>query len=146
MKPRTFSDAPPAGPNVAPGLHVLFVDEEAYVLREFVRAVRQSCEAVAVSDAGTALRVLEAVGPFDAIVANFVVPNDWALPLLAAVRTAFPGVLRVLLSGDPRDHGVVRATRQQDVDLVFATPCSPTELLYSMQLACALERVLREAA
>jgi DNA-binding NarL/FixJ family response regulator len=130
----------------SPGLHLLFVDEEPLVLQTFTRAVRRSCDAVAVSDARTAIRALGAVGPFDAVIANFVLPNGWALALLAAAHRRCPGTLRVLLATEPADPVITAALARRDVNLVLVTPCAPSELLRAIRAARSGDESLHDRA
>ncbi len=86
-------------------LRVIIVDDDAAVLRSFKRALklrRPTWEVTTLSSSADALEHL-AHEPCDVFVTDYEMPNVDGVQLLTKVRSQFPRVRRVVLSGRPRE-------------------------------------------
>jgi response regulator RpfG family c-di-GMP phosphodiesterase len=106
---------------------VLFVDDEPRMLVLLERQLRASFPEADVRTAGradAALLLLEAEGPFAAIVTDYHMPGRDGVQLLAEVRLRFPDTVRLLLTGDADQRVAVDAVNEGSVFRFLAKPCS----------------------
>jgi DNA-binding NtrC family response regulator len=115
---------------------VLFVDDDSDVLRgmrRVMRLLREEWEAEFVPDGSEALETL-AKTPFDVIVSDMRMPGMDGADLLTEVRNRYPGVARVVLSGNCDQE---MARRGQALAHQFLTkPCDVTVLKDALAKAC----------
>ena len=108
---------------------ILFVDDEPVVLRALSRALRTkrtSWQATFVGSAAEALDVL-AQQPFDVIVSDIAMPDMDGVTLLRAVRSQYPHIARLALSGEARTEDRMRAV--VTIHQWLAKPCPLAQLL-----------------
>lgn len=96
-------DGAPAGatPNGAPGLRILFVDDESMILQALQRALgrmRPTWEVHVARGGPEALSLLEQT-PVDVVVADLNMPGMDGPALLEEVRRAHPSTFRYVVSG-----------------------------------------------
>ncbi|MCX5748353.1 MAG: HDOD domain-containing protein [Proteobacteria bacterium] len=112
---------------------VLFVDDDPVVLRSLARVVRtrgQAWEARYVESGGAAMALLEAE-PFDIIVSDLSMPEMDGLTLLGSVRSRFPHITRLALSGQFSHAEGMRAMCV--VHQWMAKPCDFRDLCASIE-------------
>lgn len=126
--------------------HILFVDDEPRVLeglRRMLHTLRHEWQMAFASSGAQALEIL-ALMPFDVLVTDMRMPGMDGAQLLEAVRTRFPSVLRIILSGQcSRDtllRGVSLAHRH------LTKPCDPDILKDTVTRACALQQLLNSSS
>lgn len=107
-------------------MRVLFVDDEPMVLRALGNVFRKDkarWETLTASGGEAALAIL-ATMPVDVIVTDMRMPGMDGATLLQRVEELYPGIKRVILSGDADPSASCRRAAHQ----VLEKPC-PTELL-----------------
>jgi HD-like signal output (HDOD) protein len=91
---------------------VLFVDDESEVLdglRRSTHHLRDQWEMAFAESGALALSLLE-TGPFDVIVSDLRMPQMDGAELLERVRTLYPGIIRIALSGCLEREAALRAS------------------------------------
>jgi len=108
-------------------VRVLVVDDEPLVARGLSRLLRPDVEVTHAIDAAEALQLLE-TRQFDAVLADFTMPNRDGLSLLEEVSQRWPRLKRVLHSGAHRAE-VQRAVARGDVHELLEKPAARDVLL-----------------
>ena len=125
---------------------VLFVDDEPAVLEALQRSLFRhgnQWEMSFVTSALEALAVLDA-GPVDVIVSDLRMPQMDGVQLLEIVRTKYPGIVRIALSGCAERETALRASGV--VHQYLAKPCDQDELVESIDRFCASDAILPNEA
>ena len=120
------SSAGPSGPPARP--LVLFVDDDANILRAFRRVLRPMAEVweMRFVEGGHAALMALAAEPVGAVVTDLHMPGVDGVAVLRAARDASPLAYRLLLTGDV--HEGAGAQAEGLAHGVLAKPCDP-ELL-----------------
>jgi CheY-like chemotaxis protein len=108
---------------------ILFVDDEAALLKAFAnlfRKKRHVWDVVFVTSGAEALSAM-ATAQFDVIVTDMRMPGMSGSELLTRVRSEYPGVGRIILSGYAESEALSAA--RSLAHLVFAKPCNIDELI-----------------
>lgn len=114
--------------------HVLVVDDDPVLLQAFQRALRFSCEVVAVHSVEAALTTLAAARhPFAAVVTDYAMRGLPGTELLTRARAIAPCALRILLTGDAGHAAVVDAVARTDAHHVLEKPFPPSALISLLQ-------------
>jgi putative nucleotidyltransferase with HDIG domain len=124
-------------------MNVLFVDDEAQVLRGIERALEGAnvdWNSHFVENANGALAYLSQ-NSVDAIVTDMRMPGTDGGQLLEIVAAKFPAVVRVVLSGQATRDAVYRAINPMHQYL--AKPCNIHELIATLHKSLALREVLQ---
>jgi DNA-binding NarL/FixJ family response regulator len=113
----------------AMSISILFVDDDANLLQGIARVLKTEKPDVIFSlctGADEAMAMLEGK-TFDAIVADYRMPGRDGLDLLAAAKEKYPGMKRVLLTGQSETEVYEKASRI--ADLYMSKPCDTMELV-----------------
>ena len=133
-------------PEVAPTpLRVLLVDDEFLLVRSIVRAWPKShIELVTAESAEVAITMLRS-SPIDILVSDIDMPGMSGLELMKLARREFPGIPRVLITGNATTERALEAINEGEI-FRFLTKPFPTQQLLDVvtTLAERLERVRRD--
>lgn len=129
-----------------PPYRVLVVDDEADFLETLVRRLeRRQVEAAGVPGGREALEALEA-RPFDVVVLDVRMPGMDGLEVLKAIKTRWPLVEVILLTGHASVESGLQGMQLGAFDYVMK-PCKLTDLLPKIELAyerkCLREKTSR---
>ncbi|MEJ5366571.1 MAG: response regulator [Desulfosoma sp.] len=129
-----------------PPYRVLVVDDEADFLETLVRRLeRRQVEAVGVPGGREALEAL-AERPFDVVVLDVRMPGMDGLEVLKAIKTRWPLVEVILLTGHASVESGLQGMQLGAFDYVMK-PCKLTDLLPKIELAyerkCLREKTTR---
>jgi HD-like signal output (HDOD) protein/CheY-like chemotaxis protein len=121
---------------------LLFVDDEALVLsglRRALHGMRQEWDMQFVESAAAALQALDHQ-PFDAIISDMRMPMMDGAQLLEQVKERYPGVVRIILSGQSSREAVFRSI--SPAHQFLSKPCDPQELVTRLGQAFAMRDLL----
>jgi HD-like signal output (HDOD) protein len=121
---------------------LLFVDDEPMVLdglRRSLHSRRSEWEMTFVNSAADALQAMES-GPFDAIISDMRMPKMDGAELLELVKQRYPGIVRIVLSGQANKDAVLRSIAPAHQFL--SKPCDPEELKHRLTQAFAMHDLL----
>jgi HD-like signal output (HDOD) protein/ActR/RegA family two-component response regulator len=116
--------------------HILFVDDEPRLLeglQRMFRAQRQHWEMSFVTSGADALAML-ASRPCDVIVTDMRMPGMDGATLLEQVQERYPGVVRIVLSGEMEMEAALRAAPVAHQFL--SKPCDAEKLRETIERAC----------
>jgi HD-like signal output (HDOD) protein/CheY-like chemotaxis protein len=125
---------------------ILFVDDEKNVLdgiRRMLHLLRDTWEMEFVTSGEAALQVCSE-RPFDVIVSDLRMPGMDGAQLLGRIRSDYPGIARIILSG--YSEPALAAQAVPVAYRVLAKPCNAAELKETVQRVCTLQDVLRMPA
>jgi putative nucleotidyltransferase with HDIG domain len=126
--------------------HILFVDDEPRVLeglRRMLRPLRHEWQMAFASGGVEALEIL-AVMPCDVLVTDMRMPGMDGVQLLETVRTRFPSMLRIILTGQCNRDTLLRGVSLAHRHLT--KPCDPDTLKDTVARACALQQLLKSSS
>ena len=121
---------------------ILFVDDEQRIiqgLRRMLHKMGRDWEMKFAQNSPEALNLL-AREPFDVIVTDMRMPGMDGAGLLAEVQSAYPHMVRIILSGLSSDEMIIKATGSAHQFLM--KPCEPALLIRTINRACALRDLL----
>lgn len=121
---------------------ILFVDDEDRVLaglRRLLRPMRREWDMHFALSGAEALEYL-AANPVDVVVSDVRMPGMDGIQLLDEVRSRFPDLIRIILSGHSDQVATLRATGVAHQYL--AKPCDPVVLQTAIDRSAALRRDL----
>jgi len=121
----------------APRPRVLFVDDEPAVLDSLRRSVRREFAADVAIDADQALEFLRSGEPYCIVVSDMRMPGMNGAEFLATVRTIFPGLVRVMLTGCDDMEVAVRAVNEGCIFKFLSKPVSSEVLLACLRTCLA---------
>jgi len=117
---------------------VLFVDDEANVLRGLARALHgQPYQILTARSAEEAMWTLK-TRPIDVVVSDEQMPGMSGTEFLAWVASHFPEVIRIVLTGHATVPATIRAINEAKVYRYFTKPC------HDVELALAIRRAIEE--
>lgn len=122
--------------------NILFVDDEVQVLdglRRMLRHRRKEWRVVYVDNAQHALEALDKE-PFEIIVTDMRMPGMDGAELLEIVRTRFPSMVRIILSGHSEHDNIMKSVRPAHQFL--AKPIGQAELEKVLVSALQMHKVL----
>ena len=122
---------------------VLFVDDEPNILaglRRTLRVLRHEWQMEFADNPTTALQLLAEQGPFDVVVSDIMMQERSGILLLEQVKREYPGVARIVLSGNS-DQGTALASTQV-AHQYLAKPCDTEVLKSALQHSMALQQIL----
>jgi len=112
---------------------VLLVDDEPNVLHGLSRALReQPYQIYTTRSAGEAMDVLKA-HRVDLVVTDENMPGISGSRFLTWVADHFPGVMRIILTGQPDVPSALRAINEGEVFRYFTKPCDIVELAMAIR-------------
>jgi len=123
---------------------MLFVDDETDILEGLenrFHPLRHFWHARFASSGEEALRLL-AEEPADVIISDMRMPGMDGAELLAKVRQQWPSMIRIMLSGETGDEGLLRATAA--AHQVLAKPCDIDRLKDKVSQAIRLRNCLNQ--
>jgi len=124
---------------------VMFIDDEPLVLRSLERALRVHklpWETRFVHSADAALELL-AREPFDVVITDLRMPDVDGVELLTEVRRAYPGIARLVLSGQVGTEECLRVMRVAHQCL--AKPCNAAALRHVVQRIVSARNLVCDA-
>jgi HD-like signal output (HDOD) protein len=122
----------------------LFVDDEQRVLdgmQRMLRPQRHRWEMKFAAGGEAALAALEAQ-PFDVVVTDMRMPGTDGAQLLEIVRSKFPNIVRIVLSGYFQMSSAVRVSPVAHQFLV--KPCDAGKLCAALERACTLSEIIAD--
>lgn len=123
-------------------LSVMFVDDEPLVLRSIARLLETApLEVLTAGSGAEALRVLEQ-RPVDVLVADFDMPQMTGLELLGIVRQRYPGVVRMVLTGNATVERAMVAINEGEVARLFEKPFDG--VTFRQTLVAFADRIARQ--
>ena len=125
-------------------IRLLFVDDENNVLaalRRMLRNKRDHWDMVLVNSGQAALEALEKAR-FDVIVSDIKMPGMDGAELLSRVKDAYPGTIRIALSGQVDLNEVIRSIRA--VHQYISKPCTAEALVARIEGALLSKEVLTD--
>jgi CheY-like chemotaxis protein len=130
-------------PDTAERLRVLCVDDEPRVLEGLELRLRKQYEVEAAFDGKSALQTLKARGPFAIVISDMRMPGMDGATLLAAIRSAAPDTVRMLLTGYADVESAAAAVNNGGIFRFLTKPCHPDVLMQAMKEAEEQHRLLR---
>jgi DNA-binding NarL/FixJ family response regulator len=131
---------------------ILLVDDEPRVLESLTRNLRGHAYRVLTAGSGNEALTTLALHRVDVVVSDHQMPGMTGVELLSAIARDFPGIARLLLTGNMTLPVALSAVNQGQVHRLLLKPCPPDELIASIgdglaraQLASATERLLDAA-
>ena len=115
---------------------VLFVDDDPHILealRDLLRKQRGEWDMAFAASGAEALAAL-AVEPFDVVVTDLRMPGMDGAALLQEVKSRYPGVARIILSGHAERETVVRSIPV--AHRLLAKPCPADVLREAISRTC----------
>lgn len=123
---------------------ILLVDDDENLLSGLHRVLRRRFDLDVALGGLQALQALEQHGPYAVLVADMQMPGMNGLELLQKVHDAWPGTIRLMLTGNLDQHTAIEAINQGQVFRFLTKPCSPEDL--GQVLAAALRQHQLESA
>jgi len=114
---------------------ILFVDDEPNVLEGLRRQIRKQFEGSYISDPTTVMNVIEAEGPFAAVVSDMRMPNVDGTTLLRSVKDRHPDMVRIMLTGNADQETAVSAINEGSIFSFLNKPCDPKVLTQTLKNA-----------
>ncbi len=125
---------------------MLFVDDEPPVLQALQRSLwKQPFRVLTADGADAALEVLAGT-PVDVIVSDERMPGVSGSELLQRVQTAFPRIVRIMLTGGTGLSAAVRAINGASLYRLLSKPVSTEELARTLTQALHLQQLEEQRA
>lgn len=122
---------------------ILFVDDEAQILRSITRLFMDTEYEVLTAESGAdALDILEGE-QVDVIVSDMKMPKMTGYELLSQVKKRFPNIVRIILSGFSDERIVFDALQKNIAKLYILKPWENTVLINTIEKVFQIENVLR---
>lgn len=112
---------------------ILCVDDEPHVIEGLKRSLRRSFEVTGAIGPEEGLKILEASGPFAAIVSDLNMPGMSGVEFFEASRRIAPDAARILLTGQADLNAAMDAVNRGAVFRFLLKPCAPDVLLQALQ-------------
>jgi len=124
---------------------VLIVDDEPKICQALRRAMhREPYEVLSAADADEALKLL-AERDIDVVIADENMPGLKGSMLLARIRSQWPDIVRMMLTGDARLETVVSAVNRGEIFRFFIKPANEAEIIVSVREALKTRALKRES-
>ncbi len=122
--------------------HILFVDDEPMLLEALQRMLRDKRNEWEMSFAGSGQEALEFLSgrEFDVLVSDMRMPGMNGAELLNEVKSRFPGVIRMILSGQSDQEAVMKLVLPAHQYL--SKPCDPETIRLSIERELQLNDLL----
>ena len=126
-------------------MKILLVDDEEQVVRGVSRMIQCEKDEWEVSTALSGKSALELLSdePFDVVVSDMRMPGMDGAELLDQVEKLYPGMLRVVLSGQADRDTVLRAVKPMHQYL--SKPCDPEKLIHVIDRAEVFQQTITSA-
>ncbi|MBI3817700.1 MAG: EAL domain-containing protein [Planctomycetes bacterium] len=112
---------------------VLLVDDEPAVTQGIKDALRKEPVEIECANSGEIALAKLASGNFDVVVSDERMPGLQGSELLSLVRQQFPNVARIILSGQASLDAALRAINSAEIFRFLIKPCTPQEILNTIQ-------------
>ena len=122
----------PAAPNPKPV--VLLVDDEPEIREVLFLGMKDVFEVECARSANEA-EIMLATRAYDVIVCDHLMPDEEGLPFLARIRTQFPQVQRILLTGYINPDLVARSTAIAGLAACLMKPIHAATLIEAVRMA-----------
>lgn len=120
---------------------ILCIDDEIDILKSLERALSSSYTVIATTTANSALEILEEK-EVDLIIADHRMPEMSGAELLTIVKTKYPNIIRIMLSGYTDFDGLVAAINDAEIFRFISKPWSNEKLLNLIDSAFEQTRIL----
>jgi response regulator RpfG family c-di-GMP phosphodiesterase len=134
-----FTDLRPQ--QVAPGAPILLVDDEPAILDGLRRQLRKKFTVHTAAGGAEALELLESE-PVAVVVSDMRMPQMNGATFLSTVRTLYPDVVRILLTGQADTQSAITAVNEGQIYRFLTKPCPPEVLLEEIGSAVELNRLV----
>jgi response regulator RpfG family c-di-GMP phosphodiesterase len=134
-----FTDLRPQ--RVAPGAPILLVDDEQAILDGLSRQLRKKFTVHTATGGAEALELLESE-PVAVVVSDMRMPQMNGATFLSKVRTLYPDVVRILLTGQADTQAAITAVNEGQIYRFLTKPCPPEVLLEEIGSAVEVNRLV----
>ena len=134
------ADGVSVGPTPSP--RVLFVDDDARVLRGVERALGGHCAVTTAASGAEALALIAAGAYFAVVVSDLSMPEMNGIALLNAVRRVSPDSVRILFTGEAQLSDAVRAINEGEVFRVVLKPSPGSAVLTAVRAGIRQHRLV----
>ena len=121
---------------------ILFVDDESNVLDAFERQLKKQFSIRTAAGAAEALRILEEEGPGAVIISDMRMPGMDGIQLLARVKSLYPDMVRVMLTGNSDQETAIEAVNKGEIFRFLTKPSTPHILTASLNAAINQYRLI----
>lgn len=122
--------------------HVLLVDDEIAILDGLRRQLRSNFAVSTASGGLEALALIEAEGPFAAIVSDMRMPGMDGATFLSEARQRTPDTVRLLLTGQSDMHSAITAVNDGQIYRFLTKPCPAEALMRALTEAVEIHRLV----
>jgi len=112
---------------------LLVVEDEKPLLQFLVSLLSKEYNVFAAGNAQEAGEIVERQ-PIDVVICDHEMPGEKGLDFLARLRTTFPKLQRILLTGHTESEVVMKAINEGDVLRFLPKPSSPKEVFEAVEL------------
>jgi response regulator RpfG family c-di-GMP phosphodiesterase len=120
---------------------ILLVDDEEAILDGLRRQLRKKFTVHTASGGAAALELM-ATEPIAVVVSDMRMPQMDGATFLAKVRTQYPNVVRILLTGQADTQAAISAVNEGQIYRFLTKPCPPEVLLEEIGSAVELNRLV----
>jgi len=123
---------------------ILFVDDDSNILQGLKRMLRSMREEWHIDFANNGQEALERLAqePYDVIISDVKMPGMDGVQLLTEVRTQYPHITRLLLTGQAEEETILKAVGPAHQFL--SKPCDADVLKTTISRTCALSALLQD--
>lgn len=114
---------------------ILLVDDDENALAGYHRTLRRRFELDVAMGGAQALQALEHHGPYAVLVADMQMPGMNGVELLKKVQAAWPGTIRLMLTGNLDQKTAMEAINQGQVFRFLTKPCGAEEMAQALDAA-----------
>jgi two-component system, probable response regulator PhcQ len=124
---------------------VLIVDDDPNIITSLARLSKgESFKVIGAHSAEEALEML-LTGFYDVIVADENMPGMKGSDFLLRARELYPGIIRIMLTGNADLDLAVKLINHGDIYRLFSKPCDSRELLLSIRQALQYRDLLQKS-
>ena len=120
---------------------ILLVDDDENVLAGYHRTLRKRFDLDVAMGAMQALQALEHHGPYAVLMADMQMPGMNGVELLKQVQGTWPGIIRLMLTGNLDQRTAMEAINQGQVFRFLTKPCSAEDLAQALDAALRQHRL-----
>jgi response regulator RpfG family c-di-GMP phosphodiesterase len=121
---------------------ILVVDDDVQVLDALRRNLRTHFDVTVTSEAGDALELVAAKGPFAVVVSDLRMPGMDGVALLSCIRQVSPDTVRVLLTGYADLDAAIAAVNEGNVFRFLNKPCPTGALIRALEASVEQHRLI----
>ncbi len=120
---------------------ILLVDDEVPILDGLRRQLRRKFRVHTANGGAEALELLE-TEPVAVVVSDMRMPQMDGATFLSRVRSLYPNVVRILLTGQTDTQAAITAVNEGQIYRFLTKPCAPEVLLQELESAVELNRLM----